>query len=129
VCHSPPWVLGLVGFPALLLAGQWLRARRMPTRLRATGPVAYALNLAVFLALYVLEATSDAALIFYGASMWLAALRGMPVVRCWPSPTGCLAATTRSAAPSFGLSTSWSAIEPFTARWSDAWPAAGMGAW
>jgi aryl-alcohol dehydrogenase-like predicted oxidoreductase len=33
-------------------------------------------NLAVFLALYLLELTSDAALIFYGASMLLAALRG-----------------------------------------------------
>jgi hypothetical protein len=74
--HLSAWLLGLVGFPALLLAGQWLRARRTPTPLRATGPVAHALNLAVFLALYLLEPTSDATLIFYGASMLLAALRG-----------------------------------------------------
>jgi hypothetical protein len=74
--HLSAWLLGLVGFPALLLAGQWLRARRIPTPLRATGPVAHALNLAVFLALYLLEPTSDATLIFYGASMLLAALRG-----------------------------------------------------
>ncbi len=74
--HPSAWLLGLVGFPALLLAGQWLRARRTRTPLRATGPVAHALNLAVFLALYLLEATSDAALLFYGASMLLAALWG-----------------------------------------------------
>jgi hypothetical protein len=74
--HPSAWVLGLVGFPAVLVGLQWLRARRTPTRLEATGPVGHALNLAVFLALYLLEATSDAALLFYGASMWLAAVRG-----------------------------------------------------
>src|SRR5262245_31709389 len=47
-----------------------------PTRLEATGPLGHALNLAVFLVLYLLEPTSDAALIFYGASLWLAALWG-----------------------------------------------------
>jgi hypothetical protein len=74
--HLSAWVLGLVGFPALLVGLQWLRARRTPTRLQATGPVGHALNLAVFLALYLAEPTSDATLTFYGASMWLAALRG-----------------------------------------------------
>ena len=74
--HPSAWLLGLVGFPAVLLAGQWLRARRTPTPLRATGPVAHALNLAVLLALYLWEPTSDAALVFLGASMLLAALRG-----------------------------------------------------
>ncbi len=74
--HLSAWVLGLLVFPAVLVGLQWLRARRTPTRLEATGPVGHALNLAVFLALYLAEPTSDAALIFYGASMWLAALRG-----------------------------------------------------
>jgi hypothetical protein len=74
--HPSAWALGLLGFPAVLLGLQWLRARRTPTRLEATGPVAHALNLAVFLVLYLWEPTSDAALLFYGASMWLAALRG-----------------------------------------------------
>jgi hypothetical protein len=80
---ATPWALGLVGFPALLLAGQWLRARRTPTHLQATGPLGFALNAVVFFALYLtfwyapaLAFLSDAALIFYGASMWLAALRG-----------------------------------------------------
>jgi hypothetical protein len=81
--HPAPWLLGLVGFPAVLLAWQWPRARRVPASLRATGPVGHVGNLAVFLALYLtpwyapaLQATSDAALLFYGASMLLAALRG-----------------------------------------------------
>jgi hypothetical protein len=74
--HPSAWVLGLVGFPALLVGLQRLQARRTPIRLEATGPVVHALNLAVFLVLYLLEPTSDATLIFYGASMWLAALRG-----------------------------------------------------
>jgi hypothetical protein len=70
-------------FPALLLGWQWLRARCTPTRLQATGPIANLANVAVFLALYLtpdyapaLSATSDAALLFYGASMLLAAVRG-----------------------------------------------------
>jgi hypothetical protein len=74
--HLSAWILGLVGFPALLVGLQWLRARRTPTRLEATGPVGHVLNLAVFLALYLLEPTSDATLVFYGASMWISALRG-----------------------------------------------------
>jgi hypothetical protein len=74
--HPWSWALGLLGFPALLVAWQWLRARRTPTRLQATGPLAHALNLAVVVALYLWEPTSDAALVFYGASMLLAALRG-----------------------------------------------------
>ncbi len=74
--HLSAWVLGLVGFPAVLVGLQWLRARRMPRRLEAIGPVGHVLNLVVFLVLYLAEPTSDAALLFYGASMWLAALRG-----------------------------------------------------
>jgi hypothetical protein len=81
--HPWPWLLGLVGFPALVLVWQRWRADRRPSRLDATGPVAHVLNIAVFLALYLtpwyapaLSITSDAALLFYGASMLLAAARG-----------------------------------------------------
>jgi hypothetical protein len=74
--HPAQWALGLLGFPAVVLAGQWLRARRTPTRLRATGPAAHVLNLLVPVALYLTEATSDATLVFYSASMLLAAVRG-----------------------------------------------------
>jgi hypothetical protein len=40
------WALGLLGFPALLLGWQWLRARRTPARLQATGPIANLANVA-----------------------------------------------------------------------------------
>jgi hypothetical protein len=83
--HREPaaWLLALVVFPALLLATQWLRARRFPARLRATGPAGHAVNCALFVALYAtrwyappLAFISDAVLIFYGGSMLLAAIRG-----------------------------------------------------
>ena len=74
--HPWSWALGLLGLPAIVVALQWLRARRAPTRLEATGPLAHALNLGVFVVLYLWEPTSDAALVFYGASMLLAAARG-----------------------------------------------------
>ncbi len=77
------FALGLVGFPAILLAWQWIRARFAPTRMQATGPIGFTVNAATFLALYLtrwyapgLSVTSDAALLFYGVSMLLAALRG-----------------------------------------------------
>lgn len=78
-----PWALGLLGFPAVLLAWQWLRARRRPQRLVATGPVGFVVNILVFLALFLtpwyapgLAVTSNATQLFYGASMLLAAARG-----------------------------------------------------
>jgi hypothetical protein len=78
-----PWLLGLIGFPAAVLAWQWSRARRPAPRLRATGPLAVTANIAVVAALYAtpwyapaLSVTSDAALLFYGTSMLLAAARG-----------------------------------------------------
>ena len=76
-------VLGLLVFPVILLLGQWLRLRSTSTPLRATGPVGYLVNAAIFLALYLtpwyfspLAFTSDAVVYFYGASMLLAAVRG-----------------------------------------------------
>ena len=71
-----PWILGLVGFPGLILVVQAIRARRDQRPLDATGPLAQVLNIMAFIALYVMPATSDAALLFYGASMLLAAARG-----------------------------------------------------
>jgi len=76
-------VVGLVGFPATVPALQWLRARVAPTRLEATGPGSTALNMLVLGALLLtpwyappFSFTSVAALVFYGASMLLAAVRG-----------------------------------------------------
>lgn len=78
------WLLGLVGFPVLLLGWQAWRARRNPGRLVAlSGPVGHLLTLAIFLALYTttwyappIGFVSDAALLFFGSSMLLAAYRG-----------------------------------------------------
>ncbi len=71
-----PWIFGLVGFPGLILVVQAMRARRDPRPLNATGPLAQILNIMAFVALYLTPATSDAALLFYGASMLIAAARG-----------------------------------------------------
>jgi hypothetical protein len=78
-----PWLLGLIGFPTAVMTWQWSRARRHAPRLRATGPLAVTVNIAVVAALYAtpwyapaLSVTSDAALLFYGTSMLLAAARG-----------------------------------------------------
>lgn len=76
------WALGLLGFPALVLVWHWWRIRRTRTRFYDTSPLSFALGVLVFLALYLtwwyapaLSVTSDAALIFFGGSMILAALR------------------------------------------------------
>ncbi len=69
-------LLGIVVFPATLLLGQWLRARRTLTPLRATGPIGHALNIAILIGLLLTPVLRDATLLFYGGSMLLAALRG-----------------------------------------------------
>jgi hypothetical protein len=81
--QSGPWLLGLIGFPTAVLVWQWSRARRGAPRLRATGPLAVIVNIAVVAALYAtpwyapaLSVPSDAALLLYGSSMLLAAVRG-----------------------------------------------------
>ena len=75
--------IGVVVFPALLLVWQWIRARTAKGRYDATGPLATTINIAAFLALALtslyappLSFTSNAAFVFYGASMLLAAARG-----------------------------------------------------
>lgn len=69
-------LLGLVGFPAVVLLGQWLRLRRTAAPLRATGVVGHLVNCSIAAVLLLTPATADAAALFYGASMLLAALRG-----------------------------------------------------
>ncbi len=81
--ETVPFLIGALGFPVVVLALQWLRARLSPERFEATGPVATTLNILVFIALVLtpgyapaFAVTSDAALVFYGGSMLVAALRG-----------------------------------------------------
>jgi hypothetical protein len=63
--HPSAWALGLVGFPAVLVGLQWLRARRTPTRRRPPGrsatPSTWPCSSPCTYCLYLLEATSDAA--------------------------------------------------------------------
>jgi hypothetical protein len=83
--HLAPaaWVLGLVGFPALVLAWHWWRIRRNQAPFHDTSPLSFALSVALPVALYLtwwyapaFSVTSDAVLLFVGLSMVLAALRG-----------------------------------------------------
>lgn len=77
-------VVGLVGYPALILAFQWVWSRRAQAPLAATGPLAAVINVVVTLgivivAIHYVPAVSflgTGALVFYGASMLLAAWRG-----------------------------------------------------
>ena len=77
------WALGLLGFPALMLTWHLWRIRRDPARFSYASPLSFALGALLFLALYLtwwyapaLSVTSDAALIFFGGTMLLTALRG-----------------------------------------------------
>jgi hypothetical protein len=83
--HLAPttWALGLIGFPALVLAWHFWRIRRNPARFSDTSALSFVLSIALPLALYLtgwfvpfLWFTSDATLIFLGSSLLLAALRG-----------------------------------------------------
>lgn len=68
--------LGLVAFPAVVLTWQALRAQRTVERLSAIGAGAHLVNIAVAVALFAIPATRGAALLFYGGSMLVAAVRG-----------------------------------------------------
>ena len=68
--------LALLVFPAALLLFQTIRLRFTDQTLSATGPLGFVLNLAVGAVLFSIDYTRDAALIFYGASLLLAAARG-----------------------------------------------------
>jgi hypothetical protein len=78
------WVLGLGAFPALTIAWHRRRAARHPDRLVwLSGPAGHAATLGVFTALYLttwyaepVSDLSDAALLFYGTAMLVAAGRG-----------------------------------------------------
>ena len=68
--------LGLVAAPAALLGWQLVWLRWTSERLDATGPAGFALNFAIGAPFFMAEPTRDAALVFYGGSLLLAAVRG-----------------------------------------------------
>lgn len=70
--------LGLLVFPAVMVA-VGLAARRYKGRsVRFTGPVGLALNLAVLAGLFLNNYTATAAALFYGATLLVAAWRAQP---------------------------------------------------
>ena len=72
--YSP--VLGLIAFPAVMLLGQALRLRYTTSPLNATGPVGFAVNFGIGTVLFIIPFTRDAALLFWGSSLLLTAIRG-----------------------------------------------------
>jgi hypothetical protein len=71
-------VIGLAVLPAIILAVGLVARHRTTGPLRLTGPVWTCLNCAVLVALVVNPYTSGGALLFYGATMLIAARRGQP---------------------------------------------------
>jgi hypothetical protein len=69
-------VIGLAVLPAIMLAVGLLARRRKTGPLRLTGPMWACLNCAVIVALVANPYTSGGALLFYGATMLIAAWRG-----------------------------------------------------
>jgi hypothetical protein len=83
--HPAPatWALGLIGFPALVLAWHFWRIRRDPARFYYSNPLSFVLSLALPIVVYsvgwivpALGFASDATIIFIGSSLLIAALRG-----------------------------------------------------
>ena len=68
--------LGLALFPAVVLAAQALRLRYTRDTLQATSGLGFCLSTGVAAALFLVAETQDAALLFFGSSLILAALRG-----------------------------------------------------
>ncbi len=69
-------VLGLIAFPVVMFLGQALRLRYTTSPLNATGPIGFAVNFGIGTVLFIIPFTRDAILLFYGASLLLAAARG-----------------------------------------------------
>jgi hypothetical protein len=81
--HPASILLGLLGFPAVVIAWHWWRIHRRPEPFQYTSPLSFGVNAAIFFVLWLtwwyapaLRITSDAALTFYGMSMLAAALLG-----------------------------------------------------
>jgi hypothetical protein len=68
-------VVGLVAMPAVATVALALRARVRPEPLDATSPTAHCLNVVLFLALFFIPLTAGGTFLFYGVSMFVAAIR------------------------------------------------------
>ena len=77
------WALGALVMPVVVIVWQKTRAITDPKPIRMAGPVAHVVTAIIFLVLVAtpyyapaLSVTSGAALIFFGGSMLIAAIRG-----------------------------------------------------
>ena len=68
--------LGFAAFPGVVLAAQWLRLRYTRGQLQATEGLGFCLVMGAAAALLAVDATRDAAALFFGSSLVLAAARG-----------------------------------------------------
>ena len=71
-------VLGLLAFPAAMLLIGLAATRYAHGPLRLTGPVPLLINTAALVALLSVPETRDAAFLFYGVSLLVAAWRALP---------------------------------------------------
>ena len=69
-------VLGLVGFPAAMLALQFARLQHTTEQLQATNGLWFWLGTAAAIVLFSVDFTRDSAALFFGSSLLLAAARG-----------------------------------------------------
>jgi len=71
-------VLGLALFPAVMIAVGLAAGRFAHRPIRFTGPVGLAVNTAVIVVLVMIDYTADAAALFYGTTLLVAAWRAQP---------------------------------------------------
>lgn len=71
-------IVGLIGLPAVTLAGGLLARRYAHGPLRLTGPLAICVNCLVIAGLILFPYTNGGARLFYGATLLVAAWRGLP---------------------------------------------------
>lgn len=105
VGDAPGWLdaaLGLLALPATVLSFLWLRARRNPQRLLATGFGGYTVNFGIGAVLLAAPFTREAAFFFYGTSMLLAAARGYAGCELFAVPNWLLRREDEIGCPVFG---------------------------
>src|ERR671918_675510 len=71
-------ILGLVAFPGVMMIVAVVGRRYSDAPLHLMGPLGFALNTAVIVALLASDHTRDAAFLFYGVTLPIAAWRGRP---------------------------------------------------
>jgi hypothetical protein len=100
-------LVGLVALPAVAL-GLGLAARRYADGpVRMTGPLAICINCAVILALVLNPWTGPGALIFYGVTLLIAALRGQPGCEATVIPNALLRRDDQIGCPTFSPLDAW----------------------